>query len=220
MENIDLGLLSNSRAHRFNRLDNVFQQSSVASQTKASFIFLKKLTNIFKNHRWLIISLASILIFSLALIGYLYYQNSNQSTQPNLTAQIQLNQNYQMVAHDINGAALNKKLNLSFIDAKKVSSILIQGKTAQAINGKTFILLDFNIVNPDKTVYFANTSDLFRLVSGSTKTAPAVHQGVIDIRPLSTKSSNVGFLVGKDDKNFTIEVGEIDGNKRVIQVNF
>jgi hypothetical protein len=105
--------------------------------------------------------------------------------------------------------------------AEKTDTILIQGSRSHTINGKTFLIVYFDIDNPDNLLYFTNTNDLFRLIDSSGKrVAPAVHQGTIDIRPDATKSSEVGFVVDRGSNKFTIEIGQTDGREKTIEIGF
>jgi hypothetical protein len=168
---------------------------------------------------------AAIIILALGALwgGYTLFQNNQASAVQGASATTNLSQHFQVVARDSTGHPLvpAKLLDLSLIRAEKTNNILIQAKKYNTINGKQFLVIYFNVKNPDKAIYYINTADLFRFRDSSgNKIVPAVHQGTIDIRPISTASSNVGFLINQYDKNFKVEIGEIDGNLKTFEVNF
>lgn len=149
---------------------------------------------------------------------------SSQGNAPQAvpSQQVQLNIPYGLQARDSQLRVINNKfLNMRITRAEKTDTVLIQGQRSHTINGKTFVILYFEVDNPDNSIYFTNTNDLFRLVESSGKrTAPAVHQGTIDIRPDATKASEIGFVVDKNSNKFTIEVGQTDNRKKTIEINF
>lgn len=171
-----------------------------------------------------IAGIAVLALLALGLIGWgvtpLF--NGQPSAQSVPSQQIQLNIPYGLQARDSQLHVINNKiLNTNLQRAEKTDTVLIQGSRSRTINGKTFLVIYFSIDNPDNLLYFTNTNDLFRLVDNDNKRiAPSVHQGTIDIRPVSTKTSQVGFVVDKNTNKFTIEIGTTDNRKKTIEINF
>src|SRR5205807_5020533 len=166
-------------------------------------------------------------VLSLGVLGIIIWGtsavlNAQSSPQAIPSQQVQLNVPYSLQARDSQLHIINSKLlNMKISRAEKTDTVLIQGQRSRTINGKSFLILYFDIDNPDNQLYFTNTNDLFRLVDQSGKrVAPAVHQGTIDIRPDATKSSEVGFVMDKGSNKFTIEIGQTDGRKKTIEINF
>ena len=75
--------------------------------------------------------------------------------------------------------------------------------------------------NPDKVVYYSNPTDLFRYLRGDGKKfAPTVHQGIIQVRPDSTKNSNVGFVIDANANTFLVEMGDLEGQRQTLELKF
>jgi hypothetical protein len=171
-----------------------------------------------------VLGLAAVVIVlaALAVWGVSSVANSQNAPQAVPSQQVQLNVPYGLQGRD--GALHiinNKVLNMRITRAEKTDTVLIQGQRSHTINSKDFLIMYFEIDNPDNSIYFTNTNDLFRLVeSDGKRTAPAVHQGTIDIRPDATKSSEIGFVVDKNNSKFTIEIGQTDNRKKTIEINF
>ena len=165
---------------------------------------------------------AGILVVLLITWGASSLLGSQSSPQAVPSQQIQLNIPYGLQARDSQLRVINGKvLNMTLQRAEKTDTVLIQGQRSRTINGKTFLIIYFSVDNPDNLLYFTNTNDLFRLVdSDGKRIAPAVHQGTIDMRPVATKSSQVGFVVDHNANKFTIEIGQTDNRKKTIEINF
>lgn len=137
------------------------------------------------------------------------------------TTKVNIDQTYQIMARDQNGKATGQAVTFRLTSAEKATSVLIQGKRANVRNNKLFLLINFEIDNPDSTVYFINPTDLVRYVrSDGKKFAPTVYQGVLQVRPASTKSSNIGFVIDQNDKVFNMEVGDIDSYQQPLEIKF
>ena len=101
------------------------------------------------------------------------------------------------------------------------NTLLIQGKRASTREGKTFLIINMEVENQFKVPLYIFPIDLLRLVREDGKRiAPSVHQGTVEVRPVSTKKSNVGFVIDPNEKDFNIEVGEVNRDKQVIEISF
>ena len=113
----------------------------------------------------------------------------------------------------------NLKVNL--VNAEMANSLLVQGKRAKTREGKTFLIINMEVENTYAVPLYSFPVDLLRLVREDDKRiAPSVHQGTVEVRPISTKKSNVGFVVDPNDKDFKLEVGEVSGEKEILEISF
>lgn len=142
------------------------------------------------------------------------------------------------IAEALNTQKINKVFNFSLKDekGKEISKfsytvesaelrkeILVKGQKATAINGRMFLIINLKIVNTLKQGINVNARDYMRLtVNNNTKEllAPDIHNDPVEVQAISTKYTRVGFAINESDKNYILQIGEIDGGKESIKLNF
>jgi len=103
--------------------------------------------------------------------------------------------------------------------------IIVQGQRATAVDGRVFLILNLKITNNLKQTIKLNTRDYMRLVTEGNKNeqlAPDIHNDPVEVQAISTKYTRVGVAVDEADakKIIQLKVGEIDGDKKTIDLNF
>ena len=101
--------------------------------------------------------------------------------------------------------------------------IIVKGKRATAVKGRTFLLLNLKISNDYKQSITINTKDYVRLsVNGNEEEwlAPDIHNDPVEVQAISTKYTRVGFPINDSDKSLIIRIGEIEGEKEKIPLEF
>lgn len=166
-----------------------------------------------------------LLIFTLALliIGVLSFSFASNfvSDGSNKTKGVVINRSYETVARTQERLKTDGNFKLRVTNAEFADFILVQGKKATPIDGKTFLVINMEIENPYRVELYAFPVDFFRLVrEDGSKFAPSVHQGTVQVRPESTKKSNVGFVVEPKEKKFKIEIGQVGEPKEVLEIIF
>lgn len=113
-------------------------------------------------------------------------------------------------------------LKYTISSAALTDQIVIKGQKATAIPGRTFLILSLKLENPTQTSLSIRTRDFVRLEpEGSVdKLAPDIHNDPSEVQAISTKITRVGFPVNDGVRNFKLYVGEINGEKQVIDLNF
>lgn len=159
---------------------------------------------------------------ALVVIGYLAI---NSNTDKVLTSEdrptVKINRAYEIVARTKEKKRTTGRFTLTVTNAQFADSILVQGKKARPVQGKTFLVLNMEIENTYKVQLYSFPVDLFRFVrEDGQKFAPSVHQGTVLIRPQATKKNNVAFVVLPTDKKFKIEVGDINEPKETLEISF
>lgn len=131
---------------------------------------------------------------------------------------------------------LNKELQFPLKDAsgKEVSKIryiiesvetrdelIVKGKKAQAVEGRTFLVIKLKIINVYKQSIQVNARDYIRLTvgDGKDKFAADIHSDPVEIQPDSTKPSRLAFPINENDKNLSLLIGELNGTKETVKLN-
>ena len=100
--------------------------------------------------------------------------------------------------------------------------IVIKGQKATAVSGRAFLILNLKLVNEFDKSLFLNTRNYVRIQPNGSqdKLAPEIHNDTVEVQPLSTKLTRIGMPVSETDKKFTLHVGELEGEKQQIEINF
>ncbi|MBI2031185.1 MAG: hypothetical protein HYT08_01085 [Candidatus Levybacteria bacterium] len=141
------------------------------------------------------------------------------------------------IAGPVNSKKLNKEFKFSLRDEKgeEISKfsyivesvelrkeILVKGQKATAIRGRIFLILNLKFVNTLKQGINVNARDYIRLsVNNSNELlAPDIHNDPVEVQAISTKYTRAGFAINETDKNLKLQIGEIDGKKETISLDF
>jgi len=157
-----------------------------------------------------------VLIAIVLLIGV--WAQSGITTKP----QAEVNQNFSVQARTQDKIRVrDANLNVTLTNADIDSTLLVQGQRANAREGKTFLIVNMEVENQFEVPLYIFPVDLMRLVrEDGKKIAPSVHQGTVELRPVSLKKSNVGFVIDPDEKEFQIEVGDVSSEKQILEISF
>lgn len=114
------------------------------------------------------------------------------------------------------------RIKYSIQNVEKRDQIVAKGQKADAVVGRTFLIVNLKIVNDYNQAVQINTRDYIRLTvsnNDSEKLAPDIHNDPVEVQAISTKFTRVGFFVNDSDKNLKLFIGEIKGDKSVINLN-
>ena len=180
--------------------------------------------NLRGKEKWLLAISAIVLV---VLIGLAFYvglgRNDSASvaytdTRPEPSkakARQALNKEYAFPLKDEKGKQVSQ-VKYVIENAELQDSIIVKGQRAQAVKGRTFLILNLKIVNDHTQGIEINTKDYIRLsVNGSKEwIAPEVHNDPVLVQAISTKLTRLGFPVNDSDKDLILQVGEIKGEKQ------
>ena len=101
--------------------------------------------------------------------------------------------------------------------------IVVQGRKASAVSGRTFLILNLKIANDSSKTISMNTKDYVRLIVNNNENeplSPSIHNDPVVVDAISVKPTRIGFAINETDKGLKIKVGEIKGDKTAIDINF
>ncbi len=101
--------------------------------------------------------------------------------------------------------------------------IVVQGKKATAVNGRTFLIVNILLTNDLEQGLRINSRDYIRLSLNGNKEellAPDIHNDPVEAQATSIKPTRVGFAIDNNATNLMLIVGEIGGKKQEIPLNF
>lgn len=173
------------------------------------FSFVK---NIFSKPKKAVLLLLAIV----AVVGAYFIFVGDRETSTGKA--LPLSHNFDVVAKTKDGKNTNGKFPIEITSAQRTDSVLVQGQRVNARNNKQFLVLNMEISNNYNVPLYTYPVDSFRLIDNDGKKfAPTAHQGNVEVRPQATKTSNVGFIVPEGTKRFKVEVGELNGEKTILE---
>lgn len=101
--------------------------------------------------------------------------------------------------------------------------IIVKGQKATAIKGRDFLILTLKLQNSLDDSIEVNTKDYIRLsVNGNDGEwlAPDIHNDPVEVQAIAVKNTRLGFPISEDDNTLVIQVGEINGEKEKINIEF
>lgn len=133
-----------------------------------------------------------------------------------------LNQEFSFPLRDSKGVEVSK-IKYVLENAELRDKIVVKGQQATSIKGRTFLIISVKLVNDFEKAIEINTKDYVRLSVNGNETellAPDIHNDPVTIQAISTKYTRVGFPINDTDKNLKLRVGEINGEKKTLDINF
>lgn len=174
-----------------------------------------------------------LLIFSALIIFFIIIQsnqnNQSQSTQEPERIEVEepvkatgINKQFEYPLRDGNGTEVSK-IKFDVNEAELRNEIIIKGKKATSIKGRTFFVVNLKITNEFNKSIDIQSRDYFRLAVKNREDewlAPDVHNDPVEVQAISTKLTRVGFPVDEGISSFVLQVGEIGGEKEKVEINF
>jgi hypothetical protein len=97
--------------------------------------------------------------------------------------------------------------------------IVVKGQRASSVKGRTFLIIPIKINNPYNGGIEIQTKDYIRLIVNGKEAeqlAADIHNDPVTVQALSTKQTRLGFPINDTDKNLSLRVGELNGEKETI----
>ena len=118
--------------------------------------------------------------------------------------------------------ALSDPISYTITNAQLTKQIIIKGQRATAVKDRTFLIFNLKLVNKFNQSLFLNTRNYVRVQQAGSqdRLAPEIHNDTVEVQPLSTKLTRIGLPVDESAKEFTLYVGELEGDKQEIPIKF
>ena len=219
----------------YNPLSSGFSQASEGASSRARRMKFPKMNKLNFNKKHIkillpiilgIIVIASIISLARSLPDAQSkpVDSTSSVTAPNALATINLDKKFSFPLKDEKGVAVGS-FDYVILSASIQKQIIVQGQRATAVNGREFLILNLKITNNLKKTIQLNTKDYIRLTTVSSKDeqlAPEIHNDPVEVQAISTKFTRVGIALDEADvkRKINLKVGEIDGTKQDIDLNF
>lgn len=145
----------------------------------------------------------------------------NQTNTPGAKKTMALTKEFSFPLRDNAGKEVSQ-IKVSLLNAVLLDQIVIRGRKATALPGRTFFVVNMKITNDYNRNIQLNIRDYFRLTKNgiNEKLAPDIHNDPVEVQASSTKYTRAGFPINNTDKNLILQIGEINGEKQTIKLNF
>lgn len=121
----------------------------------------------------------------------------------------------------VNQSKENKEVTFTITTVERKDEIKVQGETRKANKDIDFLLVRIEIENPHTQRLAIAPADLIRLQDENGKLySPDYHNGNVILDPISVKKDLISFVVESSSKSFTLQVGELEGEKEKVEVKF
>jgi hypothetical protein len=107
-------------------------------------------------------------------------------------------------------------------NAERTSEVTVAGQTAKTLGDRELVIINVELTNNLNFAAKMMTGNYLRLkVNGQDKLlAPEYHPDPFDLPPQSTRNARLGFSVAKTDTQVVLQVGDLEGEKVLIPLNF
>lgn len=113
------------------------------------------------------------------------------------------------------------KIKFIISEAELKKEIKVKNETRKASNGQNYLIIRIELQNdtPDRLAIIS--SKYVRLIGlDNKKFSPDFHNAMVAIDPLSVRRDIVAYIVNEDSRNFSFQVGELEGDKQAIEIAF
>ena len=137
-------------------------------------------------------------------------------------ASVELNREFSFPLRDSSGKEVSQ-IKYSVQNAELRNEIIVKGQRATSVKGRRFLILNLKIANKFEQAIEIDTRNYIRLIRNGNedeKLAPDIHNDPVEVQAISTKLTRIGFPINDTDKDLKFYVGEINGEKQTIDLNF
>jgi hypothetical protein len=207
-------------AEKINKTEKIISTQTPALSKTVSIV--QKIFSLFMKHKKVSMVIIGILII---FIGYNFlFTKKSTKDQTNIKSiTVQIDKSFDFPAITNNGKPSGSKIKLKITNVEKTSQVVVKDQVYAAKNNKMFLIANLELKNDSTSAQNILPGDLIRLSIGDnqdTKFAPDLHNNLVPVSAISTKIDRVGFVIPSEEKNFNLYVGEIEGKKETVSINF
>jgi len=206
------------------------KQQITASFHQASLILQKYIPIKTRRHfqqDWLKWTGAALTIILLLVIGTKIFKNPSSNAQAKDTSvvpaqnTIELNREFTFPIRGEEGVEIGKEIKYTIERVELADQIVVKGTRATALDGRTFLLLYIKLTNNEDVGIEIDTRDYVRITIDDSEEnlAADIHNDPVEVQPLSTKFTRIGFPVNDTVKKIKLIIGEIKGDKQEVQID-
>lgn len=204
------------------KFKNNFKTYLLSLRLLAQRIFVKKNLPSIALVLVLLLIASGVILGLYKLVAKAYNFDSSKVQIADAKATTTLNKEFAFPLKNASGKEVSKvKYTIETADLR--DEILVKGQRARSIKGRTFLILNLKVVNDFDQKIEIQTGDYVRLSVNGNKdvwTAPDTHSDPVAIQAISTKYVRIGFAINDSDKELLLRVGEINGEKQEVPINF
>lgn len=190
-------------------------------------------TKSFKSFKKFFYIFAGLVI--IIVLGYKIFtsvkKTNTQATNPKaITSQaeqkVSLNKEFEFKIPAINDQGqmiVRKEGQIKFVltDAELKKEIKVKNETKKANDGQNYLILRIELQNDTADRLAIISNKYIRLIGENNKKfSPDFHNAMVAIDPLSVRRDLVAYIVNQNAKNFTFQIGELEGQKQSIEMAF
>ncbi len=197
----------------------IFDPEVVIPNTKKFFSWI---LDILKRRKKLIIILTVIILALISFRIFLAKRYSPSIPKPKVVA-VSVDKGYDFPALNNQGKPTGSKIKLKIAQVEKTNQVIVKDQTFTAKNNKLFLIVNLELKNDATTPLNLLPGDLIRLTynnDDNNKYAPDLHNNLVLISAISTKLDRVGFVIPDNARNFKLLIGELEGKKESVAVEF
>lgn len=149
-------------------------------------------------------------------------KSSGKATISDALKTMPLNKEFKFPLKDDKGETVGE-IRYIIESAELRDEIIIKGQKAYAVKGKLFMVLNLKIINESSKNISMSTKDYARLFVNNNESeplSPSIHNDPVVVDAISVKSTRIGFTINENDKDLKIKVGEIKGDKTIVDIKF
>ena len=181
----------------------------------------KKLTEYVKRKKkFLIAAVAVIAVFTFLNLPARKTKGSINGAN---TVTASVDKSFEFPGLDNQGRPVKNIIKFKINNVEKTDQVLVKDQVFTAKNNKLFLIVNVDLRNDATVPVNIIPGDLVRLSVGDdreTRYAPDLHNNLVPVSAIATRADRVGFVIPDTARKFILYIGEIEGDKQEVSLDF